>query len=76
MPLCFRPVYGVKVVAIIDCYKVKIERPSNLVAKGATWSQYKQANTVKILIGIPPQGVTNFVSDSCGGRVSEKHFNL
>ena len=74
MPLCFRPVYGVKVVAIIDCYEVRIKKPSNLVAKGATWSQYKQANTVKILIGISPQGVTTFVSDSWGGRVSDKHL--
>ena len=52
MPLCFRPVYGVKVVAIIDCYEVRIKKPSNLVARCATWSQYKQANTVKILIGL------------------------
>ena len=74
MPLCFWPVCGVKVVAIIDCYEVRIEKPSNLVAKGATWSQYKQANTVKILIGISPQGVTTFVSDSWGGRVSDKHL--
>ena len=47
MPLCFQPVYGVRVVAIIDCYEIRIEKPSNLTAKGATWSQYKQANTVK-----------------------------
>ena len=44
------------------------------MAKGATWSQYKQANTVKILIGISPQGVTTFVSVSWGGRVSDKHL--
>ena len=74
MPLCFQPVYGVRVVAIIDCYEIRIEKPSNLTAKGATWSQYKQANTVKILLGISPQGVTTFVSDSWGGRVSDKHL--
>ena len=74
MSLCFQPVYGVKVAAIIDCYEVRIEKPSNLVAKGATWSQYKQANTVKILIGILPQGVTTFFSDSWGDRVSDKHL--
>ena len=74
MPLCFRAVYGVKVVAIIDCYEIKIEKPSNLVAKSATWSQYKHANTVKILLAISPQGVTSFVSDSWGGRVSDKHL--
>ena len=74
MPLCFQPVYGVRVVAIIDCYEIRIEKPSNLTAKGATWSQYKQANTVKILLGISPQGVTTFVPDSWGGRVSDKHL--
>ena len=52
MPLCFRAVYGAKVVAIIDCYEIKIEKPSNLVAKSATWSQYKHANIIKILLGI------------------------
>ena len=68
MPLCFRSVYGVKVIAIIDCYEIKIENPSNIVAKSATWSQYKQSNTVKILLATSPQGVTTFVTDSYGGQ--------
>ena len=29
MPLCFHPHYGLKVAAIIDCYEIKIEKPSN-----------------------------------------------
>jgi len=33
MPLCFCAVYGVEVVAIIDCYEIKIEKPSDLVCK-------------------------------------------
>ena len=74
MPLCFRPIYGLKVVAIIDCYEIKIERPSNLAARGSTWSQYKHSNTVKVLIAIAPQGVTIFVSASWGGRVSDKQL--
>jgi len=74
MPLCFCPTYGLKVAANIDCYESKIEKPSNLLAKAATWSQYKQSNTVKVLIAIAPQGVTTFVSDSWGGRVSDKHL--
>ena len=73
MPLCFRSVYGIKVVAIIDCYEI-IEKSSNLLAKGETWSQYKQGNTVKILLRISPQGVTTLVSNSWGGRVSDKHL--
>ena len=74
MPLCFRPTYGLKVAAIIDCYEIKIEKPSNFAARSATWSQYKQSNTVKVLIAISPQGMTMFLSDSWGGRVSDKHL--
>ena len=50
------------------------ERPSNLAARGSTWSQYKHSNTVKVLIAIAPQGVTTFVSASWGGRVSDKQL--
>jgi len=74
MPTCFHPTYSVKVVAIIDCYEIKIEKPSNLLAKGSTWFQYKQSNTVIILIVIAPQSVRTFISDGWGGRVSEKHM--
>ena len=76
MPLCFHPHYGLKVAAIIDCYEIKIEKPSNLLARAATWSQYKHSNTVKILIAIAPQGMTTFVSNSWGGRVSDKHLTM
>ena len=32
MPFCFRVHYGLKVVAIIDCFELFIEKPSNLLA--------------------------------------------
>ena len=35
MPMCFHTVYGTNVVAIIDCYEIKIEKSSHLVAKAA-----------------------------------------
>ena len=54
MPLCHRPHYGLKVAAIIDCYKIKIVKPSNLLARAAPWSQYKYSNTMKILMAIAP----------------------
>ena len=69
-PNCFRASYGTKVVAIVDCYEIKIETPLHLVAKSATWSQYNHANTAKVFI---PQGVTTFVSCAWGGRVSDNH---
>ena len=57
-------------------YEIKIEKPSNLLAKAETWSHYKHLNTVKILITIAPQGMTTFVSSSWGGRVSDKHLTM
>ena len=32
MPLCFHEAYGLSVACIIDCYEIRIEKPSNLVA--------------------------------------------
>ena len=39
-------------VVIIDCFEVFIDRPTNLLARAQTYSQYKHHNTVKYLIGI------------------------
>ena len=56
---------------IIDSSEVFCERPTNLKARGQTWSNYEHHNTVKFLIGISRQGVVTFVSRGWGGRVSD-----
>lgn len=74
MPMEFRKYFGVKVSIIIDCFEIFIDRPSNLLARAETWSNYKHHNTVKYLIGITPQGAISFLSCGYGGRVSDKHL--
>lgn len=59
---------------IIDCFEVFIEKPSNLVARAQTFSSYKHHNTIKILIGITPQGTICYVSKAWEGRTSDKHI--
>lgn len=72
MPLCFQYSFGKKVTVIIDCFEVFIDRPSNLLARAQTFSSYKHHNTMKVLIGITPQGTISFTSEAWGGRTSDK----
>lgn len=73
MPNCFRKSYGTKVVGIIDCFEVFIERPRHLLARACTWSQYKHHHTSKFLINVTPQGTVSFLSKAWGGRTSDQH---
>ena len=59
---------------IIDCFELFLEKPSNLLAKACTWSQYKHYNTAKYLICISPQGVITFISKGWSDCTSDKHI--
>ena len=73
MPMDFKNTFQ-KCVIILDCFEVFCERPTSLMARAQTWSNYKQHNTVKFLIGIAAQGVVSFISKGWGGRVSDVHL--
>ena len=72
MPVCFQYSFGKKVTVIIDCFEVFMGKPSNLLARAQTLSNYKHHDTIKILIGITPQGSISFVSETWGGSTSTK----
>lgn len=57
---------------IIDCFEVFIDRPKNLLARAQTFSSYNHHDTVKVVIGITPQGTVSFVSEAWGGCTSDK----
>ena len=57
MLFCFR---CFKVISIIDCFELFIEKRSNLLAKSCMWSLYKHYNTAKYLISVTPQGSVSF----------------
>ena len=57
-----------------DCTEIYIEKPSGLEAQNVTWSEYKHNNTVKVLIGVSPDGMVTYISRVWGGRASDRHI--
>lgn len=70
LPISFRKRYF-KTVSILDCFEIRIEKPSSAVQQALTWSEYKHCNTIKYLISITPDGLINFISNGYGGRASD-----
>ena len=69
MPVAFRRNF--KAHVIIDCcFENFIERPS-LKPRAQTWSNYKQHNIMKFLIGVTLHGGISFISNRWGGHVSD-----
>ena len=73
MPMVFRKKFK-RCVVILGCFEIFIERPTAFKARAQTWSNYKHHNTIKVLIGIVPQGAISYISKGWGGRVSDKYL--
>ena len=74
MPMAFREKFGTNVAAIVDCFELFIERPSNLYAMAQTWSSYKHYKTAKYLIAITTQCSVSFISEDWSGRASDEYI--
>ncbi|KAK7106775.1 hypothetical protein V1264_017993 [Littorina saxatilis] len=59
---------------IVDATEVRVKRPSNPKAQRISFSSYKHSNTVKVLVGVTPGGLTSFVSDAYGGSSSDRQI--
>ena len=72
MPMVFRKSFGTKVIVVIDCFELFLERHSDQLARTQTWLQYKHQNTVKFLIAVAPQGFVSHISTAWGGGGGEQ----
>eukprot|EP00112_Aurelia_sp_Birch-Aquarium-sp1_P002531 Seg128.5 transcript_id=Seg128.5/GoldUCD/mRNA.D3Y31 product="Protein ALP1-like" protein_id=Seg128.5/GoldUCD/D3Y31 len=61
-------------VCIIDCTELFIETPSSLDVQAVMWSEYKHHCTVKLLIGITPNGAISYLSEPYSGRCSDRYI--
>ena len=57
---------------IIDATEFFIEKPTSPCEQKATWSDYKHHNTVKLLVGIAPNGTFTFISKLWSGSTSDR----
>ncbi len=59
---------------ILDGTEIPIEKPSKPEDQSATWSSYKNRNTLKVVVGITPRGDVNYVSEVYGGAASDRQI--
>ena len=59
---------------IIDATEFLIEKPANPDVQAATWSNHKNKNTLKLLVGVTPNGAISFLSPLYGGRISDNEL--
>lgn len=59
---------------IIDGTEIPIQKPSKVDMQSATFSTYKNKNTLKVLVGCTPKGQVSYVSDAYGGCVSDRQI--
>lgn len=73
MPAIFKQQYPTTRV-IIDATELFIQQPSLPELQQCTFSNYKNHNTYKVLIGISPSGAVTFVSKLYPGSISDKEL--
>ena len=73
-PNCFCGIRNIH--SIIDCSQLFIETPQAHDLQASTWSTYKHHNTLKYLIGVPPNSSIVYVPKAYTGRISDKEITV
>ncbi|GFY26303.1 THAP-type domain-containing protein [Trichonephila clavipes] len=73
MPPAFR-MHFKDVRIIVDCTEFTIQKLSRPKEQQMTFSFYKNANTLKEMIGITPNGAISFISELYCGSISDKRL--
>lgn len=73
MPMHFRAQFPTTRV-IIDATEVAIQKPGHVGNQSASFSSYKNTNTLKVLVGCTPRGLISFVSDAYAGSTSDRQI--
>lgn len=63
-----------KTRTIIDGTEIKIRKPAKPRAQQCTFSTYKNCNTIKVMVGITPGGLVNYVSTAYAGSTSDRQI--
>lgn len=74
-PPAFKQLFP-KVVIVIDCTEIEMEKPSALNTQSACYSSYKSRPTMTVLVGITPSGVLSFISELFPGSTSDQEIVL
>lgn len=73
MPEDFRAKFSSTRV-ILDGTEIPIQKPSKPIAQRATFSTYKNRNTVKVIVGSTPAGLISYLSPAYGGATSDRQI--
>ena len=59
---------------VVDGTEIPVKKPANPVAQRATFSSYKNRNTVKVMVGSSPGGLISYLSPAYAGCVSDRQI--
>ncbi|KAL4720645.1 hypothetical protein ACJJTC_001811 [Scirpophaga incertulas] len=73
MPAQFKKSYA-NTRIIIDGTEIPITKPKHPISQQATFSSYKNKNTMKFLVGATPGGLFSYCSEGYGGSTSDRQM--